>query len=472
MKMNYWQRLAGSQHFLLLALIVFFMFLFFILVPGCKKTESLPGENIISGQSANKLKDVDLQLTADGFVSPLGVIPSPDQTNRLFVIDQVGKIWIIDGSGNKLATPFLDVSSMMVVLRPGYDERGLLGFAFHPNYTSNGKFYVYYTAPPRAGGPTPTTTWDHLGRVAEFRVSSNPNLADMSSERAVLEWDHPQFNHNGGTLAFGPDGYLYISIGDGGGANDVGPGHVEDWYVFNAGGNAQDLEANLLGNVLRIDVNAMPYGIPADNPFVGKPGRDEIWAFGLRNPYRFSFDMSGSRQLILGDAGQLRYEEIDVIKKGFNYGWNVKEGFECFDAANPLAELEDCPDKDNLGNMLIDPVIQINNWQNLEGGRATTVIGGNVYRGHAIPGFHGKYIFGTFSQTPTQANGELFIATPAGMNPWNFDEINLASHPGDIGYYLKGFGQDLSGEVYLTVSSILGPSGTSGRVMKLVPAGN
>jgi glucose/arabinose dehydrogenase len=441
-------------------------------IQACKKTDTsataLPG----AAKMSEKMKSVDIQLIADGFVSPIGLVSVPDNTRRLFVIDQVGKIWIINANGTRSSAPFLDVSSRLAPLNPFYDERGLLGFAFHPNYATNGKFYAYYQLPPRAGGPTPTTTWNNLSRISEFRVSaSNPNMADLSTERILLEMDDPQSNHNGGTIAFGPDGYLYISIGDGGAADDVAPGHVEDWYAFNAGGNGQDIEANLFGNVLRIDVNSgNPYAIPADNPFVGKPGKDEIWAYGFRNPYRFSFDMGGAHHLYLGDAGQSRYEEVDLVTKGGNYGWNVKEGTECFNAAHDLEEVADCPGVDNFGNKLIDPVIQINNAANPEGGIATTVIGGNVYRGRAIPGFMGKYIFGTFSQTFTTADGELFIANPAGPGLWPFQEIHLQSHPDDIGYFLKGFGQDWEGEIYLTVSSRLGPAGTTGRIFKLVPA--
>ena len=449
------------------------------MMQGCKKNVSEnSSEQAIAEQASHRLKDVDLQLVADNFTSPIGLVA---QGNKLFVIDQIGKIWIID-NGTKLATPFLDIASRMVTLMPGYDERGLLGLAFHPDYASNGKFYVFYTAPPPPGGPTTDAgntglpkVWNNTTRISEFHVSaSNANLADMGSERVLLEEPHPQFNHNGGTIAFGPDGYLYISIGDGGNKNDIGPGHVEDWYAFNAGGNGQDIEQNLLGNFLRIDVNSTSegkaYGIPSDNPFVGKAGRDEIYAYGFRNPFRFSFDMGGSHRLLSMDAGQSRYEEIDVVEKGGNYGWNVKEGDECFNAANEFLEVEDCPNVDPMGNRLIDPVIQVNNWLNPEGGRATTIIAGEVYRGHEIPSFNGKYIFGTFSQTPTTANGELFIAQPAGSGMWNYQEINLASHPNDIGYYLKGFGRDAQGEVYLTVSAILGPSGSAGKVFKLVSA--
>jgi hypothetical protein len=293
-------------------------------------------------------------------------------------------------------------------------------------------------------------------------------MGDLASEKVLLEWDDAQFNHNGGTVAFGPDGYLYISIGDGGGANDVGPNHVTDWYTPNAGGNGQDIDSNLLGNILRIDVNAgSPYGIPADNPFVNKAGRDEIYAFGFRNPYRMSFDMGGAHWLLAGDAGQVLYEEVSVVTRGGNYGWNVKEGRHCFNAANNDTVFPSCPSVDNMGNRLIDPVIELNNWQNPMGGKATTVIGGHVYRGDDIRGWHGKYIFGTFSQTPTTPNGELYMATMFG-NSWPYEEVSLKSHPDDVGYYLRGFGQDNEGEIYLAVSSMLGPQGNTGKVFKLV----
>jgi glucose/arabinose dehydrogenase len=418
----------------------------------------------------NNNKDLDLKLVADGLVSPIGLVTAPDNSNRLFIIDQAGKIWIVDGSGNKVATPFIDLSSKIVTLNPNYDERGLLGLAFHPDYATNGKFYVYYQLPPRAGGPAGGSSWNNLSRISEFTVSSsNADQADMGSEKILLEMDDPQSNHNGGTLAFGADGFLYIAIGDGGSANDVAPGHVEDWYAANAGGNGQDISANLFGNILRIDVNSgAPYGIPADNPFVGKEGMDEIYAYGFRNPFRFSFDMGGSHDLILGDAGQALYEEIDVVNKGGNYGWNVKEGRHCFQAANNDTVLASCPTMDNFGNPLIDPVIELNNAANPEGGKALTIIGGNVYRGNDISFLKGKYIFGTYAQT-NAPDGELFMAEPSGSN-WNYEEINIQSHPNDLGYYLKGFGQDRKGEIYLTVSTTGGPSGTNGKVFMLVKA--
>lgn len=441
----------------LITSIAFFLALLWV-IQGCDKDDD------------NAPKNTDLQLVADNFVSPIGVVAAPDNSKRLFVIDQAGKVWIIDATGNKLSTPFIDVTSMMVPLSPGYDERGLLGLAFHPAFQTNGRFFIYYQTLPRVGGPPGGGTWNNLTRISEFKVSaSNANQADMSSEKIILEMDDPQSNHNGGTIAFGPDGYLYIAIGDGGSANDVAPGHVDDWYAANAGGNGQDIEANLFGNVLRLDVNnGTPYGIPADNPFVNKPGRDEIYAYGFRNPFRFSFDRGGSHQLLLGDAGQVLYEEIDVVTKGGNYGWNVKEGSHCFNAAANTQTLASCPVADNFGNLLIDPVIELNNAANPQGGKALTVIGGNMYRGNAIPAFRGKYIFGTFAQNSSAANGELFIATPAGST-WSYNEVTLMSYPNDLGYYLKGFGEDNDGEIYLTVSSVAGPSGTTGKVLKLIP---
>jgi glucose/arabinose dehydrogenase len=413
---------------------------------------------------------VDIQQVAEGFVAPIGVVAAPDNSGRLFVIDQIGKIWIIDATGNKLSTPFMDVTSALITLNPGYDEKGLLGLAFHPQFSTNHKFYIYYQLPPRAGGPATGVPWNNLSRISEFQISnSDVNVADMSTEKILLEMDDPQGNHNGGTLAFGPDGYLYISIGDGGGGNDVAPGHVDDWYSTNAGGNGQDIENNLFGNILRIDVNSgSPYDIPADNPFVGKAGMDEIYAYGFRNPYRMSFDMGGNHELLVGDAGQALFEEIDLVSKGGNYGWNVKEGRACFNAAN-ASTLPSCPTVDNYNNPLIDPVIVVNNSANHQGGRAKAIIGGNVYRGTAIPAYQGKYIFGSFAQT-SSPDAELFISTPAGQTDWGFEEINIASHPNDLGYFLKGFGQDNNGEIYLTMTSNAGPSGTTGKVFKLVKA--
>ena len=184
-------------------------------------------------------RPIGLDLVAQGFTAPVQVVPAPDEPGRLFVVDQAGQIWVIARDGTLHQGPFLDIAARLVELSSGFDERGLLGLAFHPDYAENGRFFVYYSAPLREGAPQ---DFDHTARISEFRVSSqNPDRADLDSERIILELDQPQSNHNGGTLLFGPqDGFLYISLGDGGATNDAGLGHVEDWYEFNEGGNGQE----------------------------------------------------------------------------------------------------------------------------------------------------------------------------------------------------------------------------------------
>jgi len=417
-------------------------------------------------------KTPGLSMIADSLVSPVVISEPPDSSKRLFVVDETGKIWIIGADGKKLTTPFIDITSKMVTLSPSYDERGLLGLAFHPDFKTNGKFYLFYTAPPRAGTPVPGdagATWNNLTRISEFKVSAaNANQADLSSERILLEADHPYLNHNAGTLAFGADGFLYISIGDGGNADDKGNGHVPDWYTVNIGGNGQDNYANLMGNILRIDVNGSPYNIPPDNPFVGTAAKPEIYAFGFRNPFRFSFDMGGTHQLIAGDEGQSLYEEIDLVTKGGNYGWNVKEGTHCFDADSDLIERPSCPMTDSAGNPLIDPVVELVNLANPKGGGVgIAIIGGFVYRGTALPSLQGKYIFGMLS-ADGKATGTVYSADMTTSGSWPNSLLSLNGFPANLGTYLKSFGQDQSGEIYLLTSDQIGPQGNSGKVYKMV----
>src|SRR5688572_16114782 len=227
---------------------------------------------------------ITLDMVAEGLASPLVVMEAPDNSERLFIVDQGGQIYIYH-DGAMMAQPFLDISAKMIARQGPQDERGLLGLAFHPDFENNGRFFIFYSGPLSSTGPA---GWDHTNHIAEFSVTPGEDQANPASERILLSIDHPQGNHNAGMIAFGPDGYLYISVGDGGGANDTDEGHVE-------GGNGQDITQNLLGSILRISVDETEeYGIPADNPFVGIDGFDEIYAFGLRNPYRFSFDPEGN----------------------------------------------------------------------------------------------------------------------------------------------------------------------------------
>ena len=406
---------------------------------------------------------IDLELVAQGLTAPVMLREVPDGSGRLFVADQAGLIRVIEADGTLRPEPFLDLRSSTVEPRENFDERGLLGLAFHPAYATNGRFYVYYSAPLRPEAPD---GFDHTSHISEFHVSADPNTADPGSERLILQVDQPQFNHDAGTVEFGPDGYLYISRGDGGGGGDDDLGHVEDWYADNAGGNGQDVEQNLLGSILRIDVDGVaPYGIPADNPFVGSSGRDEIWAYGFRNPYRFSFDMGGSRAMIAGDAGQNLYEEVSVVTRGGNYGWNVKEGRHCFDAENPDVAPATCPSTGEFGEPLIDPVIEYANANN--GGPGVVVVGGYVYRGEDVPELEGSYIFGDYSEAFDQPDGIVFRASMGGAS-WSFQEMRFGADQRRLGHYLLGFGQDLDGEIYILTTDRGHPSGTTGRVYRLV----
>lgn len=420
---------------------------------------------------------VGLELVADGLNSPVVFTPIDDGSGRYLIADQVGLIYVLDGDGQRLETPFLDLRDRMVTLMEGFDERGLLGLALHPDYAENGRFFVYYSAPLRDGA---SQEFNHTSHIAEFQVSADDqNVADPDSENILLQVDQPQFNHDGGQILFGPDGFLYIPLGDGGGANDVGDGHVEDWYEANEGGNGQDIADNLLGSILRIDVDGegadgQPYAVPDDNPFVDdQEAMPEIWAYGFRNPFRMSFDTGGDNELYVADVGQDRWEEISIVTAGGNYGWNVKEATHCFNAANPAEDLEECPGETPDGEPLIDPVIEYQN-ANQAGGLGLSIIGGYVYRGAALSGLESQYIFGDWSTSFGEGLGKLFVATPSDTEGelWPMQELSIADREdGSLGEFLLSIGQDLDGELYILTSETPGPTGETGKVYRLVPAG-
>jgi glucose/arabinose dehydrogenase len=284
-----------------------------------------------------------------------------------------------------------------------------------------------------------------------------------ASEFEVLK---PQFNHNGGQIAFGPDGFLYISIGDGGGANDVDAGHNPDT------GNGQDL-GTLLGKILRIDVDgAAPYAIPPDNTFVGvADARPEIWAYGMRNPFRFSFDSEGEHRLFVGDVGQDLFEEVDIVERGGNYGWHIREGNHCFDPLNPTSPPADCPSVGARGDRLRDPIIEYPHATDSGGPVGIAVLGGSVYHGSAIPDLRGAYVFGDFSTSFAAADGSLFVAVEGADGRWQSQILAIADRPnGRLGEFALGMGRDLAGEVYLLTSANLAPRGQTGQVYRLIPA--
>jgi glucose/arabinose dehydrogenase len=411
------------------------------------------------GQISPTKQAVGLKLLAEGLTSPVALAEPEDGTGRLFVADQTGAIKIVGSRGEVLERPFLDIRSRLVELDGTYDERGLLGLAFHRGFRDNQKFYVYYTAPPRRGAPV---GFDHTDRVSEFMVSSEPDLTDAASERVVLEIDHPYMNHNGGDITFGPDGYLYVPVGDGGNALDRGRGHNPDI------GNGQDT-ASLLGKILRIDVDrGRPYAIPEDNPFAHTGERHEIFAYGLRNPWRISFDRDGDSELFAGDVGQYMFEEIDVIVKGGNYGWNIKEGRHCFDPDNPTRSRGACINEGYRGEELIDPILEYPN-ADVEGGIGHAVIGGYVYRDRELPDLVGGYLFGDWSRDADRGDGTLFLGRRT-HGGWTMEEVGVRGRDGGrLGEYITSFGQDAEGELYLLTSERMGPTGRTGKVYRISP---
>ncbi len=327
-----------------------------------------------------------------GLLEPVYLTHAGDQSGRLFVVEQGGAIRIVR-DGRLLPTPFLNLRDRVI----SGGELGLLSVAFHPRFASNGRFFVNYTANQ---GNLRTV-------IAEYRVSAgDPNRADRT-ERVILEIAQPFTNHNGGLNLFGPDGMLYIGMGDGGSAGDP----------FN---NGQRLEA-LLGKLLRIDIDGGPaYRVPPDNPFVGRSGaRGEIWAYGLRNPWRFAFDRPTGR-LFLADVGQNLWEEVDLIEKGQNYGWKILEGAHCFSP----------PTGCNTADLQL-PIAEYGR----SGGCSIT--GGHVYRGSRIPNLVGRYIFGDY------CSGRLWSLTETAPGRWTMAPLL------ESGLRISSFGEDQAGELYV-----------------------
>ncbi len=405
--------------------------------------------------------NVELQTIASGLTSPVDLVSPHDGTNRLFIVEQSGQIRLVE-NGSLVATPFLDVSGSIIAS----GERGLLGLAFHPGFGDSSspgyrKLYTYTSEP--VFGPADFTvpftgSFDHQAIITEWQVSAgNPDVVDVSTRREVMRVDEPQSNHNGGKIAFRPsDGFLYIGFGDGGNANDVGNGHTPNL------GNGQDI-TNVLGAILRIaplDPSLTPpsvgavsangmYRIPATNPFVGHPGVDEIFAYGFRNPFRFSFDAATNR-FVVGDVGQASVEEVDLVESGRNYGWNRKEGSFLFDPSDASISVDPNPDP-----ALINPVAEYGHADGI------SVIGGFVYHGSAVPALSGQYVFGDY-QNPATHNGRLFDNDLASGV---IHTLGIGSDNQTIGGTIKGFGEDAAGEVYVLADA---GGSTGGKALKLI----
>jgi glucose/arabinose dehydrogenase len=351
---------------------------------------------------------VILATVASGLSEPVDLQQSGDNTGRLFAVEKAGTIRIVQ-NGTVQPSPFLDITNKV---DSSADEMGLLGLAFHPNYAQNRRFFVHYDR--RVNGQVQST-------IAEYLTSaSDPNHADPTSERILLTVNQPFDNHKGGQLAFGPDGFLYIGLGDGGSEGDPL-------------GNGQNLQT-LLGKMLRINVDATgpgtQYAIPPDNPFASGGGLPEIWAYGLRNPWRFSFERAAAGRLFAGDVGGDQREEVDIIQRGENYGWNVMEGSLCF---NP-------PSGCNASGLIL-PIAE---YDHTEG---NAIIGGYVYSGTAIPSLQQAYIFGDLG------SGKIWTLRENPPGTWTRTLLLTANTQ------LSSFGQDQAGEVYVVT--------LSGTIMRL-----
>ena len=334
--------------------------------------------------------DLKLDFLVGGLDDPLYLTHAGDGSGRLFILERPGRIRVFDGQ-NLLPNPFLDITARV----NSGGEKGLLGLAFHPNFATNRRFFVNYT---RSQGGLQTV-------IAEYQASAgNPNVSN-TGEQILVSYGQPREHHNGGWIGFGPDGFLYIATGDGGGGGDP--------FL-----NGQNINT-LLGAILRIDVDSET-GIPSDNPFVGQAGADEIWAYGLRNPWRGSFDR-GTGRLILGDVGQDRFEEVDIIQRGGNYGWNIVEGDSCFSPQNGC----------NTSG-LIPPIVTYGR------GEGASITGGYVYRGPEVTEHVGDYIFGDF------ISGSIWSLREVSPGTWQ-RTLELGAGP----FSVASFGEDEAGNLYV-----------------------
>lgn len=375
---------------------------------------SLPSAGLVSARTTHEADgtgappaapapgSIRLTRVVGGLDKPVFVTSARDGSGRLFIVEKSGRIRILDG-GTLRSTPLLNLSGSV----SKGSEQGLLGLAFHPRFSTNRRFFVNYT----------NTSGDSV--IREYKVSAtDPNRVASGSGRTIIKINQPYSNHNGGMIAFGPDGYLYIGMGDGGSAGDPG--------------NRAQNKDSLLGKMLRINVNGSTstrnYLIPSSNPYVGKPGRNEIWQRGLRNPWRWSFDRS-TGNLWIGDVGQRRYEEVDRAVKtstgagrGVNWGWRVMEGRHCYLPSSGC---------NRTGKKL--PLVEYSHASN---GRCA-VTGGYVYRGSAVAALRGWYVYGDY------CSGEIFAVAAGASSPAS--PVRLL----DTDLLISSFGESAGGELYV-----------------------
>lgn len=369
-----------------------------------------------------------LEKISDSLDGPIALENAHDGSGRLFVGEQGGQIRIIK-NGRLLKEPFLDIRSSLVHMENKYMNVGLLGFAFHPGFKHNGRFFVHYIAPDNKKGVANKSV------LEEFHVSrTNPDKAEPTG-RVILEVEQPGENRNGGNIVFGKDGCLYMGFGDGG---DIGSPHP-------ATGNSQDL-SQLLGKIIRIDIDhGYPYRIPKDNPFAGKKARPEIWAYGFRMPWRISCDAK-TGEFFCGDVGESTYEEVDMVRKGGNYGWKAMEASHVHDTA--------LYDK---GGHFIPPIAEYKH------PAGVCLIGGYVYRGNEYPALQGKYIFADWS-------GKMFYLEKEGLQ-WTLNDCRFEGKPDNqFPFRINSFGEGEDHALYMVTQNEIGALSPTGVIYKVTAA--
>ena len=421
---------------------------------------------------------IEFETIAEGLTAPIELADPNDGSGRLFVVEQQGLVSVLDRDRNLEETPLLDLRPHLLELKNDFEERGLLGFALHPDFANNGRLYVSYAAPLRESAPS---GWNYTRRISELTLASGADNVDLGTERPLIELDWPSRKHNGGGLAFGPDGYLYIGLGDGGGAHGVGQEVL--WSAFDVPAGqlywdrlAQDT-TSLFGSILRIDVDrGFPgYGIPDSNPYVGRSGRDEIYALGFRNPYRIAFDKNGSGDLLATAIAETLWEAIYLVDRPGNYGWPIREGTHCVDRTAPRNPPADCPMHGPDGSRIKQPIVEYPNMQVMHPdtkvdatGVGTAVVGGRIYRGSALPEYQGKLIFADWSAAFDRPSGQVFLATPPSRwrDLWSFDKI------AELETRIISVAEDAEGELYLLTNDQFGPFGETGKIFKILPSGS
>ena len=420
---------------------------------------------------------LELTLLASDLTAPIHLEELPDGSGRFVVVQQDGLVKLMAADGKVQPEPVMDLRSRLLPVANDFEERGLLGFALHPQFAKNGRFFVSYSSPLRDTAPQ---NWNYTRRISEFTAKTGNTLSvDLQTERVLIALDWPSRKHNGGAMAFGPDGMLYIGMGDSGASHGIGKSVI--WEAFNVPAEAllwddiaQDRHS-LYGKILRIDVDhGFPgYAIPTGNPLTASQGRPEIWAWGFRNPYRIAFDSDGSGDLYVTAIAETLWEAAYKVSGPGNFGWPRMEATHCVDRLKPRHPPKQCDKTGSDGEALEMPVVEYANMQTNHPdstlgvkGVGTAITGARMYRGEKIPSLQGKLVVADWSASFKQASGQLFVAHPTNQSQalWPLEKIL------QIDSRIISLAQDRRGEIYVLTHDGMGPFGNTGKVYKLQPS--